>query len=97
MNKNYVHNDTNLGLSDFGIYDTILELGEDKIRSVMKESFGIEFGKVRADDTAIVCDDPKGTDMEGVEEIHIFFSTDGKGVGSEVMLSRGLYIGFDCY
>jgi hypothetical protein len=97
MNKNYVHNDTNLGLSDFGIYDTILELGEDKIRSVMKESFGIEFGKVWADNTALVCDDVKGADMEGVEEICIFFSANSKDVGSEVMLSRGLYIGFDCY
>jgi hypothetical protein len=87
-----------LQLNEYGFMATFLELGEERIRSVLKKAFGIECGELYAvgDDSfgVIMGNNPTCTmqDLEGADTIEIMINADKKYIGSEVHFTESLYI-----
>lgn len=86
-------------LNDCEVYDTLVELAEDKIRDFVKKEHGIEFKKMYANQWCITGVNPWSDkeDLSDFDGIDIHFATDpehfGKGdVEDAKQFSRGLYM-----
>lgn len=88
-------------LNDYGLISTLLELGEDRIRLVLKKEFGIECCELYAVGDGgyglIVGENPTCTmqDIEGTSSVEMFVGADKDLMASGTKLTEFLYI--DCY